>query len=155
MMANRETTVRLVTYCSRDKDHAAGLVPAVDRYLSPRIGLVQGAASELDAGFLILSGLFGLMEASDPIPDYDHLLTSEQVPSHAVLMAGQLRTLGVKKIIFVTRSRDVDPGAMPYRESILGACTIVGAHCRVVELPVHELSCRDFADMVAPLLDKF
>lgn len=76
----------LITYCSRRKSDAPGLLPAVERYSSPRIRLAQKKAAELNADFFILSGQFGLLHAEDPIPWYDHLLQPEEVED----MAGRM-----------------------------------------------------------------
>jgi cytoplasmic iron level regulating protein YaaA (DUF328/UPF0246 family) len=45
--------------------------------------------------FLILSGKYGILEPSDPIPYYDHLLQSSEVSEHSKKVADQLETLGV------------------------------------------------------------
>ena len=91
------------TYCSADKDSSEGELPAIQRYHDPRIKSVYDAANNLGIGFLILSGQYGILEPTDPIPYYDHLLQSSEVAEHSKLVARQLEALGVKDLIFFTR----------------------------------------------------
>ncbi|MBL4889746.1 MAG: hypothetical protein JKX97_06975 [Candidatus Lindowbacteria bacterium] len=68
-----------VTYCSKDKSHVPGDIPAIERYLDKRIQIVQKNSLSLEADFFILSGRFGLLEADHRIPWYDHLMKNEEV----------------------------------------------------------------------------
>ena len=67
--------VAIITYCCKEKDPADGLLPAADRYLSPRIRAAHNVAKELGVRFHILSGSYGILDPGQAIPDYDHLLT--------------------------------------------------------------------------------
>jgi hypothetical protein len=145
-----QKSVCLVTYCARDKNPASGLMPAGERYLSSRIRETGEAAATLKVRFLILSGLYGLLDAAEPIPNYDHLLTIEQVPAHADLLAGQLAEKGVGKVVFVSRSLATDPGVGPYREAIGKACAKIGVCCHILEMP--DSDSVDLAEMIDPLL---
>ncbi len=124
----------VITYCSRDKDASPELLPAVDRYLSSRIGAAAEAASRLQFGFRILSGLYGLLERDQKIPDYDHLLTYDQVPGHAKKLAGQLAESNAVRVVFITRSLAEDPGTGPYRQAILQGCATAQVECEILEI---------------------
>ena len=145
-------TVLVVTYCSREKDPSAGLLPAVDRYVSSRVRISHDAAAMLGVGFRILSGLYGLLEADREIPDYDHLLTSDQVPHHTEKVEQQLRESAAERLIFVTRTMAADPGAGPYREAISQTCSSAGVVFEVVELGSPEPSAAELANLIRPFL---
>ena len=127
-------SVAIITYCCKEKDPADGLLPAVERYLSPRIRVAEMVAKDLGVGFYILSGLYGLLDPGREIPDYDHLLTSLQVPEHAGVIEVQLREAGTGRVIFVTRTLDVDPGSGPYREAMATACRLARVDMEVLEI---------------------
>ena len=71
--------ILICTICSRDKDPAKGLLPAIRRYRSERIGRIYEKAKRAGAVFAILSGKFGLLPAEEPIPYYDKLLTEADI----------------------------------------------------------------------------
>lgn len=110
-----------VTYCSADKDPASGELPAIARYRSERIRAVRRAADALGVGFVILSGKYGLIPPHRAIPWYDHLLTAAEAPVLAGVVAGQLRALGVSRILYVTRPVAADATLEPYLNVIASA----------------------------------
>lgn len=65
-------------------------MPAINRYISPRIEKTMKLAETQNADFLILSGKFGLLRPLDPIPWYDHMLTPDEVSAMAQKIAPQL-----------------------------------------------------------------
>ena len=71
------------TYCSAKKDRSQGELAAIQRYQSLRINSVYLAAVSLGHNFFILSGKYGILEPSEPIPYYDHLLQSSEVSEHS------------------------------------------------------------------------
>lgn len=146
------STVYVVTYCSRDKDPAAGLLPAVDRYLSSRIRASHEAASILETGFFILSGFYGILDPDQEIPEYDYLLTSDQVPHHAGKVEPQLRESAAERVIFITRTLAVDPGAGPYREVMRQACAGAEVGFEIVEFASPDPSAEELASLIRPLL---
>ena len=123
------------TYCSGNKDHSEGEMPAIRRYLSSRINSVFAAAMNLGLGFVIISGEYGILDPCDPIPDYAHLLVLEEVPKHSELVAGQLATLGTDDLVFFTKRESADPNVKPYCESISRACKKAGVELKYVYLP--------------------
>jgi hypothetical protein len=145
-----DARILLVTYCSRDKDPAPGEVPAVRRYLSPRVRAADGAARQLGWDFAILSGLHGLLEPDRPLAWYDHLLTADQVEDHAARCAGQLPEWGVAGVVLVSRSEEVDPGVGPYRECLERACAKAGIPFRVVEIGRQTPPAPDLATLLDP-----
>jgi hypothetical protein len=110
-------------------------LPAIQRYLGPRVKSVHAAAKSLGLEFLILSGKYGVLEPSDSIPCYDHLLKPSEVLEHSKLVADQLEALGVQDIIFFTRLGSV---VEPYRDSIESACEIAGIALKCVYLPTND-----------------
>ncbi len=110
------------TYCSRNKSDEPKPIPAIQRYQSSRIGRVYAAASQVDLGFFILSGEFGLLPAQQLIPWYDHLLLPEEVRELANRIAQQIRDYKISDIIYFTRSSTQDPNVQPYRDAITAAC---------------------------------
>jgi len=133
-MKDPEITTFVITYCSRDKDPSPEPLPAVDRYLSPRIRAAGEAASKLQLEFRILSGLYGLLEQDKMIPDYDHLLRSDQIQEHAKKLAGQLTASTAGRVVFITRSLAEDPGTEPYRQAMLQGCSIARVECEILEI---------------------
>lgn len=125
----------LCTYCSRDKSHAGGLLPAIERYRSARIASVRAAAAALGVRFCILSGEYGLISPDTPIPDYDHLLVRDEIPDLARTVARQLGELGITRLVFVTRPLRVDPGAAPYGEVLAMAAATCSVPVCTIELP--------------------
>ncbi len=124
-----------VTYCSAAKAGGEGLLPALERYLSDRIREVYRAARAGGADFRILSGEFGLLRASDPIPDYDHLLTSEEVPARSLGIADQLREIQPEQVVLFSRTLQADPNLAPYRQVMRDGCRLAGVAFEIVEIP--------------------
>ena len=126
------------TYCSAKKDPSPGHLPAIQRYRSHRIKSVYIAAVSLGLKFLILSGEYGILEPSDPIPYYDHLLESSEVPEHSKRVADQLEALGVKDLIFFAGSFSDDENVKPYLDCIESASQEAGIALKFVYLPTND-----------------
>ena len=107
------------------------MLPSIERYKSKRIRWVyeQMKREREDPDlkrkqieFTILSGQFGLLEANEMIPDYDHLLTSDEVDDHIQLLVQQIKTkkwLGAQiEMHFYHNSPTVDPNLVPYVKCI-------------------------------------
>jgi len=127
------------TYCSAEKDRSQEELPAIQRYRSNRIQSVYGAAKSLGYKFLILSGRYGLLEPDDQIPYYDHLLQSSEVSEHTKTVADHLEALGVKEIIFFTKSFSDDENMKPYIDCIKGASRKVGIELKFVKLTTNDV----------------
>jgi tetratricopeptide (TPR) repeat protein len=124
------------TYCSASKSHEPGDLPAVERYLSTRITRVHQAASLLGLDFYILSGEFGLIPPSKPIPYYDHLLKPEEVRGLAVVAAEQLDEYGVGGLVYFTEPLASSRTLIPYHDLVVAACD--KASIPLVEIELEE-----------------
>lgn len=79
----------ICTICSKEKVHSEGKMPARQRYNAPHIRKTEEVAAAQRVRFFILSGLFGLLEADEPIPHYDYPLNVKDVPRLAKRVASQ------------------------------------------------------------------
>lgn len=115
----------ICTTCCKEKRVDENPLPAIDRYLSPRIQFVFAESRRLNKPFIILSGKYGLLEADDKIPWYDKKLMAEEVDQLVPTLVAQLTQKGITKIIFCARPRTT-PGWEPYYEAIERACAQLG-----------------------------
>lgn len=70
----------LVLACSQKKRPDDGFLPAIDRYDGPAFRVVRKFQRDTGAEGLsvwVLSARFGLIVASEPIPDYDRRMTTQ------------------------------------------------------------------------------
>ena len=126
------------TYCSAKKDRSQGELAAIQRYQSLRINSVYLAAVSLGLNFFILSGKYGILEPSEPIPYYDHLLQSSEVSEHSKKVADQLEKLGVKDVIFFGGSLSDDENLKPYFDCIKIASQKAGIELKFVEITIND-----------------
>ena len=124
----------LMTYCSARKAPDPGSIPALVRYRSDRIAGVAATAESLGLDFFILSGKYGLLAPTDPIPDYDHQLTLQEIPVRAAALTAQLQSRRIDQVLFYSRSLAVDPGVEAYCEAARRACAEAGIEFELVEL---------------------
>jgi len=103
----------ILTTCSAQKDPAAGLLRADERYSSARVQWVRVAARERGLPLLFLSGVFGIVQASEPLPVYDHALQPGEVEELTERAIHSLRELGVRRLHLYLRERST-PGWAPY-----------------------------------------
>jgi len=92
----------------------------------------------LGFNFLILSGKYGILEPSDPIPYYDYLLQSSEVSEHSKRVADQLEALGVKDLIFFAGSLSDDENLKTYFDCIRIASQKAGIELKFVELATND-----------------
>ena len=71
----------LCTYCAGRKRPGSRPLPAIRRYLSPRIAVLHREARRRGSAwaFRIVSGRYGLLAPETPLPWYDHLLREDEV----------------------------------------------------------------------------
>lgn len=119
------------TYCSAAKRRDPGDLPAIERYLSPRIRAVAARAAADGAGFLILSGRFGFVAPEEPIPWYDHLLREEEAEAMAERAAEGLRARGVGALVFFCADPALDPNVRAYLTAAERACALADVGWRV------------------------
>lgn len=124
----------LCSYCSAAKRRDEAPLPAIERYRSERLRALHDAGLAAGAPLRILSGEFGLLDAGEPIPWYDHLLEAGEVPAMASRVADALRASGVTEVEYHTASPAVAPDIAPYLAVMRAACAEAGADLKVVEL---------------------
>lgn len=107
----------LLTTCCAAKRPDPGLLPAADRYVSPRIDVAKRMARRLDLPLLILSGVHGVLEARQGVPLYDHALQPAEVEALVPRVVARLRELHVTEMALVVRPRGT-PGWTPYLDVI-------------------------------------
>lgn len=122
------------TYCSAEKETAEHSLPAIQRYRSERIRRIYSAALTCGADFFILSGEFGLLTPTEPIPYYDHLLIVDEVESHSLTVAEQIKQHGITQIIFFTLSVAVDEKLAAYHACLRLACQTASINLSFVEI---------------------
>jgi hypothetical protein len=126
------------TYCSADKNQSRDPLPAIERYHSGRIRSLYNAALSLGAGFVILSGRYGLLDPCEPIPYYDKRLNAAEVPSHANTVARQLGSMRITEVVFFSRPVSEDPNIEPYIDCIKLACDQAGVLIVIIEVSKRE-----------------
>lgn len=120
----------LITICSKEKSDAPGEIPAVERYLSPRIAAVYERSRRDDVPMLIFSGKFGLIDPENPIPFYNHLLQAEEVNGYIAPTAEVLRKRDITAVTFVAQPRE-EAGWENYYRVIEQACEKAGVELTV------------------------
>ena len=126
----------ICTYCSAPKHDGDGLLPATERYISRRIQVLAIRAAWERQLFLILSGEFGLLQPEDPIPWYDHLLTTAEVEPMTARVVGQLQAYNLDIVEYHTAPLADVPAVRPYFDLISAACSRAGVVLDVCMLPV-------------------
>lgn len=122
------------TYCSAEKETVEHALPAVERYRSERIRRIYFAALICGAGFFILSGEFGLLTPTEPIPYYDHLLIGDEIEAHSFKVAEQIKQNGITQIIFFTLPVAADETLAAYHDSLRLACQSAAINLSIVEI---------------------
>ncbi len=124
----------ICTYCSKPKRTDSGDLPAVRRYLSPRIERLYQSAQKSTAAFLILSGQYGLLTPDHPIPWYDHLLEADEVEQMVPTAAGLLTRLGVTSLEYHTADHENNAAVRPYLALARQAAEMAGIKFTLVIL---------------------
>ena len=114
------------TYCSRQKSDDEGKIPALQRYRSQRIAQVNLRATIDGYPFYILSGSYGFIPATYPLPYYDHLLLPEEVDRMVERAARQMQDAGLETLNYYSNDPEYDPNLLPYQTVIVKTCQIVG-----------------------------
>jgi hypothetical protein len=131
--SDKSKSLLFCTYCSARKRKYVKSIPAIMRYLSPRIQAVYRMSRKHGGGFAILSGKFGLLGPHRRIPYYDHLLGATEIPAILPQMSGYLKRKGFRAVRFYR-----DPGRFPqlgpYLKAIKLACRMAHVRLKLVEL---------------------
>ena len=125
----------ICTYCSRDKNPAPGLMPALDRYLSERITNLAAQAADQGHTFRILSGKFGLVPPDVAIPCYDHLLLPGEVDQLSGQVAAALCEMGATQVQYHTAAPEKVVNIRPYLAVMEASCARAHTALSVVILP--------------------
>lgn len=104
----------IVTTCCKDKDPDQKDLPAIERYLDPRIKLIATLATD-EIPFLIFSGKFGLIKPSHLIPWYDYALQFEGIDTLLPLLKQQIKALQITTLTAHLLPKDT-PGWGPYHK---------------------------------------
>lgn len=111
----------VLTTCSAEKRRNAEPLPAVHRYTHPRVDFAQALARKEGVPLMILSGVFGLIDARTPVPWYDHALMPLEAVGLSGLITGRLISRGVTRVMFVCEPL-LSPGWAPYHAAVIRAC---------------------------------
>ena len=122
--------IAVLTTCTADKDPREGLLAAGQRYQGARIVAAAQRAESAGAPLLFLSGVFGIVAASHPIPWYDHALRADEVRGLIPRVTAQLVTLGVTDIEALLAAEDT-PGWRPYHRLLAGGCQGAGVGLQI------------------------
>lgn len=122
------------TYCSADKRTTPGEIAAVERYKSGRIVSLYAAACAIDVPLFILSGKFGLISQSEPIPWYDHLLLPAEVEELSERVRSQIRSHEITSVVYFTVPLAEDTRLVPYHDVMADACNSTGTQFAIVNL---------------------
>jgi len=133
----RKNQALYCTYCSSRKRKCRGTLPAIRRYLSPRIGYVYRGSKRAGARFAILSGSFGLLGPYQKIPYYDHLLQPDEIRALLPQMAEYLKRKGCCAVRFYHEPVRNFPQLRPYIRAIQLACRMADARLKLVPLPLN------------------
>ncbi len=121
------------TTCCREKSLLPGLLPALERYLDPRIQAVYARSQQEGRPLVILSGKFGLISAQQAIPYYDQALNSEVVADLRSVVVEQLCKLDCHVLRFFGLPRTT-PGWEPYYLLIESSCAEAGVELQLSPL---------------------
>ena len=122
------------TYCSAEKNYSETPIPAIDLYNSARIKDIRAKAKEAEAGFVILSGKYGLLKPEQRIPYYDYLLLPQEVEGHSELVASQLEKLNPATLVFYSHTIEKDPNLKAYIDCIQKAAEKSGVELELIEI---------------------
>ncbi len=122
------------TYCAARKNRSRRRIPAIRRYLSPRIGEVYRKSQDNGAGFAILSGRFGLLGPYQKIPHYDHLLKKDEIAKILPQMVNYINRKGYHSVSFFHEPLKRNTKVRPYCEAIKKACRLTQSRLRMVEI---------------------
>lgn len=83
----------------------------------------------------VVSGRFGLLEPTTPIPWYDHLLLDEDVEALVLRCAETLTRARLQHLVYYTASTALAPEVAPYGRLVRLACDAAGVQLETVTLP--------------------
>jgi hypothetical protein len=114
-----------LTTCCKEKRPDEDLLPAKERYQSPRVRYVVAESERIGIPLLFFSGKYGILGAHDLIPWYAKQLMAEDVEGMVPVAIAQLRERGITEINLFGRPRE-RPSWIPYYAVIDQACDALG-----------------------------
>jgi hypothetical protein len=118
---DRERRTHLLTTCTAEKSLLPGLLPAVERYRGARVTDALAQSQVAGVPLLFLSGRFGVIASDYPMLWYDQVLEEGAVEALVPRVAGQLRALGVRRLLALLQPADT-PGWAPYHRLLAEGC---------------------------------
>ncbi len=115
----------LVTTCSAEKDHRPGVLPAIERYVHPRIRAAERIADSRAVPLYIFSGVYGLIGAHTPLPWYDHALQPDEVHSATMAFSRVLSARRIDRVTALMEPRTAS-GWAPYHAVLTDGCARAG-----------------------------
>ena len=120
----------ILTTCTARKSDAPGRIPARARYRGARVEAAAALARARGRPLVFLSGVYGVLPASAPIPWYDHALQPGEVAAMTPTVARQLTDQGIARVLALMCPPDW-PGWAPYHRLLGGACAAAGVALEV------------------------
>ncbi|EKE00246.1 MAG: hypothetical protein ACD_22C00069G0005 [uncultured bacterium] len=128
-----------ITTCCKEKETKSKLLPAIDRYLNPRIKQVYNLSIKDNIEFLILSGKYGLLKPEDKIPYYDQILLDRQVQNIVdTIIAQSIFTKGDCITVFGKHESE-HPSWKPYYDAIRTVSSKLGLSLSIKQLVTPKL----------------
>jgi hypothetical protein len=121
------------------------MLPAIRRYISPRIRSVHRLSRRAGARLAILSGEFGLIGPWKRIPHYNHLLRANELPELLPQMVGYLKKKGFRSVTFFHAPLRSNPKIKPYLLAIRQACRAAELPLTLIELNMEDPVKRGYA----------
>lgn len=125
----------ILTTCCKNKQTQPEPLPAIERYLSPRIHQVYQISQGSQTRFAIFSGKYGLVYPETLIPFYDHLLRENEAEGMIKLLISQLEQSGIHSIGFYVNTIENDPSIAVYRKTLADVCRRMKIDLELIELP--------------------
>jgi hypothetical protein len=111
----------VLTTCTAEKSSAPGRIPARSRYRGARIEEAAALAQAQEQPLLFLSGVYGIVRSSHPLPWYDHALQAPEVEAMVPRVSAQLATLRIGAVLALMCPVQT-PGWPPYHRLLAAAC---------------------------------
>jgi hypothetical protein len=126
----------VATYCGLKKNAATGFLPALERYIGSHIRKAQVISLEHKRPLFFLSGMYGLIEATQPISWYEYKLEKPD-PDFTRLIAMKLISLGAQNIWWLTKG---DEHTRPYDDTIRQAVLWLQQDNKAVTLQEYDFA---------------
>lgn len=127
----------LCTICSKEKRADKEALPALERYLSKRIWFVYQESLSLKKPMLILSGKYGLLYPTEPIPWYDQKLTEDGINDLMPIVTKQIYCKKISELLFYCKP-ETNIDWLPYHKLLKMSCSLAN-----VRIAYNYLDCTN------------